>query len=93
MSDVNTLQLQEIEVEPTQAICSATLELMQTIAEQFLTFTVRSERIRLLISTRLVLAQLLRPWRGVEEPRLAGEGFDLMRTEVVNPATSKTGLL
>ena len=35
---------------------------------------------------------LLGPGRRVEEPRLAGEWFDLMRTEVMNPATSRTGL-
>ena len=34
---------------------------------------------------------LLGPRRRVEEPRLAGEWFDLMRTEVMNPATSKRG--
>ena len=39
-----------------------------------------------------VLVDLLGPRRRVEEPRLAGEWFDLMRTEVVNPATSETGL-
>ena len=35
---------------------------------------------------------LLGPGRPVEEPRLGGERFDLVRTEVVNPATSKPGL-
>ena len=67
MSDVNTIQLQEIEVEPTQAVCRDALDLMQTIAEHFLTFTVRSERM-MLSNINMTGVGLLGPWRGVEEP-------------------------
>ena len=46
MSDVDALQLQKVEVEPTQTVCGDAFHSVQTVQKFLFTFTVRSERVR-----------------------------------------------
>ena len=64
MSDVDALQLQEIEVEPAQTVCGEAFHLVQTIQKFLFTFTVRSARMRTSCSHNNMAGGvgLLGPW-------------------------------